>query len=151
MHGLAGAPERVDYGVGEAVLAVVRCRWAGEQFEVSGGAVRAGDESDGERVGRGGSAVFDGEHEVVVSSRQVRVIISKSVQITRPSEGLSWLRTVLFAGVVDEDDGGVEAALELAHVAKQPRDFACAVLVLCDPPRYVAGSRTQPVTTCSEG
>ena len=61
--------DKRNYGVCEAAVAVLRRRWAGEQFQVGGRAVGAGDESGGERVGRGGGTVFDGQHEVVVSSR----------------------------------------------------------------------------------
>ena len=63
--------------------------------------------------------MFEGEEELVVFSDEVGVAIAESVKVAGATEGLSELCAVLFAHVMDEDDGHVELSLELSEEAEE--------------------------------
>jgi hypothetical protein len=107
-----------------------RCRGAGplEEFEGKRGALGAQLEGDG--GGGGGGALLDGEGEQLSGTAEVEVGVTPGVKLGGAAEGLtgSCLGSAL-AGMVDEDDGELEAALELAEVGKKRGDLARDVLV----------------------
>jgi hypothetical protein len=69
-------------------------------------------------IGRGDGAVLDREREVVVAASQVEIGIAPGVQISGAAERLTAESGGgVLAQVVDEDDGEVVSALEIAQLA----------------------------------
>ena len=75
--------------------------------------------------------VLDGEDEGVIAAAQVEVGVAPGVEVTRAAQALAGLRAggAVLAGVVDDDDGDVAFALQLAEVGEQRGDLAGVVLV----------------------
>ena len=59
-----------------------------------------------DRLRRAGGTVFTGQDQAIVLARQIGVGIAEGMQIRAATQGLSRLDAVLFAGVVDQHDGG---------------------------------------------
>ena len=73
--------------------------------------------------------MFEGEEELVVFSDEVGVAIAESVKVAGATEGLPELCAVLFAHVMDEDDGHFELSLELSEEAEECGDFGAGVFI----------------------
>jgi hypothetical protein len=73
--------------------------------------------------------VFHGEEELVCFSYEVGIAVSEGVEVSGASEGLTELCAVLFAHVVDEDDGHLESALQFTQEAEQCGDVGAGVLI----------------------
>ena len=85
----------------------------GADLEPGGGAIGLGSELQFQGLRRGGGAVLDAQKQALAAGRQIGVGIAEGVQIGAAAQGLSGLGPAFFAGVVNEDDGGVVRALQL--------------------------------------
>ncbi len=69
------------------------------------------------------------EHDTLTFPTQVRIAVANRVKVAATTKRLAGLRALLLAGVVHNDHGGFEAALQVSEVSKQPRDFCCTVFI----------------------
>jgi len=120
---------------------------------VRSGAVIAGHQTQLERLGGWGGAMFEREPESFsfgARADEVGGMIGPGMEIAGASKGLSEMGTNGFAHVVDEDDGHVVPSLQLAQVAKQSRDICRTVLV--EPMEsYQRVEQEEPGTEALEG
>jgi hypothetical protein len=86
-------------------------------------------ESEGEGLWRGCGAVFCGEDEILAAAAEVEVGIAPGVEVGAAAEGLAGVVCGGFACVVDEEDGDVEGAGEVAEGGEDGRDFGGVVFV----------------------
>jgi hypothetical protein len=75
--------------------------------------------------------VLDGEGEVALLTSQVEVGVTPGVEVPGAAETLAGLPAgaAVLAGVVDDEDGDVEVALERAEIAEEGGDLPSVVLV----------------------
>ena len=66
-------------------------------------------------VEAGGGAVLDGHEYLPFSPAQVQIGVTPGMEFGRPPQGLARACGGALAGVMDEHDGGGEAALEVAQ------------------------------------
>ncbi|MCY4548029.1 MAG: hypothetical protein OXC28_06660 [Defluviicoccus sp.] len=66
----------------------------------------------------GGCAVLDDHDDLLVAAALVQVAVTPGVELRGPAQGLARPRGAALAGVADEQDGGPEAALEIAQEAE---------------------------------
>jgi len=100
------------------------------ELEVEVALVVVADEMQGDGIDGGGGAVLDGEPELVALLPQVEGGVDPCVEVAAAAEVLSGVAgAAVLAGVVDDDDGEVVLALQLAQVGEQARDVAGVVLV----------------------
>jgi hypothetical protein len=128
----------VDLGIGEggedivAELGVGTFSWRGQitdHFEVDG-IFRLCDETEGNGLGGLGGAVFKGKEELFAVPAEEEVGIAPSPAVNGTAEGAAVLGAGdVFPGVVDEEDGGVEATLEVAEEGQEGSHFAGVVFV----------------------
>ena len=97
---------------------------------MEGEGLALGAEFDDEAVARRGGAVLDRQAERVAAAAQIEVGVAPGVEFGGAAQGLpgAGVRGAL-AGVVDEQHGGVEVALEVAQVGEHRRDLGRGVLV----------------------
>ena len=62
----------------------------------------------------GSGAVFEGQGQALLAPGQIEVGVAESVQIGASSQVLSSGESLLFAGMVDEHNGGLMAALHVS-------------------------------------
>ena len=74
-------------------------------------------------------AMLDGHEGLPVATAQVEVTVSPGVQLTAAPQGLARPRGPALASVVDEQHGGLEAALQVAQEAEDGGDVCDGVLV----------------------
>ncbi len=87
------------------------------------------DEFDLDVVEAAGGAMLDGQEGLPVAPAQVEIAVSPGMQLAAPPQGLAGPRGPALAGMVDNDDGGVEAALDVAQMAEDGGDVGGGVLV----------------------
>jgi len=58
--------------------------------------------------------MLDGEHDVLATSCEIGVAISKGMKVAAATQCLAGLCASFLAGVMDQDDGDVESALQLS-------------------------------------
>jgi len=98
------------------------CAGRGGNLQVRSSAVMAGHQTQLERVGGWGGAMFEREPESFpfgARADEIGGMIGPGMEIAGASKGLSEMGTDGFAHVVDEDDGHVVPSLQLAQVAQQ--------------------------------
>jgi hypothetical protein len=106
--------------------------WGVDDLQVSCGAVGARGEPKLDGLDGGCGAMLEGESEVLAAeagASEIRSVIVPCVEITRASQGLAEVGADGLAHVVHDDDGDIEAALQLAEVAEQGGDVSGAVFV----------------------
>jgi hypothetical protein len=94
--------------------------------------VIAGHETQLERLGGWGGAMFEREPESFsfgARADEVGGMVGPGMEIAGASKGLSEMGPDGFAHVVDEDDGHVVPSLQLAQVPEQSRDICRTILV----------------------
>lgn len=96
-------------------------------FELEVGWVSGEGEVEG--FGSWGGAVFDGEPELIVMGAEVEVGVAPGMEITRAAQVLSGEGPIGLSGVVDEEDGEGEGALQLAEVGEEGGDLEGGILV----------------------
>ena len=97
--------------------------------EAQGRALSVIGELDLDVVEAGGGAVLDGHDDLLVASVQVEVAVAPGMELGRAAEGLTRSRGAALAGVMDQQDGGLDAALEVAQEAEDGGDIRDSVLV----------------------
>lgn len=84
---------------------------------------------EGERGDGRSGAVLDGEGQAVLGAAEIEVAVAPCVKLGRAAECLSGAGGSGFAGVVDKNDGGTQAALELAQEVEERGDLGRSILV----------------------
>ena len=81
-------------------------------------------------IGEAGSGtMLDGHQDLPVAASQVEVAVAPGMQLGRTTQGLARPRGAALASVVDEQDGGLEPALQVAQEAENGGDLGDRVLV----------------------
>ena len=80
-------------------------------------------------VEAGGGAVLDGHDDVPVAAPQVEIRIAPGVQFAAPAQGLSRPCGAALSGMMDEQHGGPEAALDVAQEAEDGGDLGDGIFV----------------------
>ena len=75
------------------------------------------------------SATLDGQEGLAVAAAEVEVRIAPCVQLRASAQRLARPGGAALAGVVDEQDGGFEAALDVAQEAEDGGDVGDRFLV----------------------
>ena len=101
----------------------------GRLAQPEGGLLSVFHELDLDVVEAACGAMLDGHEGLPVPAAQVEVTVSPGVQLTAAPQGLSRPRSAALASVVDEHDGGLEAALQIAQEAEDRGDVCDGVLV----------------------
>ena len=101
----------------------------GRLAQPEGGLLSVFHELDLDVVETACGAMLDGHEGLPVPAAQVEVTVSPGVQLTAAPQGLSRPRSAALASVVDEHDGGLEAALQIAQEAEDRGDVCDGVLV----------------------
>ncbi len=110
-----------------AALSVLVAVGSRPELEVHG---VVADEDECEGVWSWCAAVLDGEQELTALTAHVEQRIGPREEVARAAQALTWLRgRAILARVVDDHDGEVELALQLAQVAEQRGDLSGIVLV----------------------
>ena len=99
---------------------------------------------------RRGAAMLDGEGEFPLSASQVEVAVAPCMRFSGAAQSLSGSRMSALPGVVDDQDGGFVAALDLAQEGEDGRDFADCVLVDAVQADE-GGEHEQPLTNSLDG
>ncbi len=73
--------------------------------------------------------MLDGEGQAVLGAAEIEVTVAPGVKLRGAAEGLSGAGGGGFAGMVDENDGGAQGALELAEEVEERGDLGRGVLV----------------------
>ena len=94
-----------------------------------GGPLAVVGELDLEVVEAGGGAMLHGHEDLAVSPAQVEIAVSPGVQLAASAQGLPRPGGAAFAGVVHEQHGRCEAALDVAQEAEDGGDLGDGVLV----------------------
>jgi hypothetical protein len=99
--------------------------------DMEGEAVAVGAQVETHGRNTSGSPLLDGEEEVaVVGAAQVEVGVTPCVKLAASAQGLAGAGAgTAFAGVVDQHNGGGEAALQLAEKGQQGCDLAAGIFV----------------------
>lgn len=130
-EGTSSAAQGVDDSVAESVG--LRRRATGvaraDDLEMCAVAVVVRDETEVDGVLGGRGAMLEGEAECVGGAREVRAMIDPRMQIGTAAERLPEMRARAFGHMVDEENGDIVRALELAEVAEERGDFARVVFV----------------------
>ncbi len=123
-------------GLGEdgldALARVVRVRrggWGLRFGDLQGGSLWQGCDLELEIVQVGSGAVVGGEQDALLAPAQDENVIGPREQLGTSPQGLSGAGAAVLAGVMDEQDGGVAAALQLAQAVEDGCDLAHGVLV----------------------
>ena len=80
-------------------------------------------------VEAGGGAVLDGHDDLPVAAPQVEIRIAPGVQFRAPAQGLSRPCGAALSGMMDEQHGGPEAALDVAQEAEDGGDLGDGIFV----------------------
>ena len=119
----------VDGCVGPRLWAwdsVAHRRWPASQRQGRTGL----GEVEGNVIAGSGGAMFGGEGQLGALAAQVEVGVAPAMEFAGTAQGLAGARGVgALAGVMDDDDGEVEAALQFAQEGKQSGDLGGVVLV----------------------
>ena len=126
-----GAGERLEDAALGGVRAV-RPVGRGRLAQPEGGLLSVFHELDPDVVETACGAMLDGHESLPVPAAQVEIGIPPSVQLTAAAEGLARPRSPALASVVDEQDGGLEAALQVAQEAEAVR----SIIVVCGPKQW---------------
>ncbi len=94
-----------------------------------GGPLSVVGELDLEIVEAGGGAMFGGHEDLPVTAFEVEIAVSPGVQLGASSQGLPGSGGAAFAGVVDEQDRGLEASLDVAQEAEDGGDLGDGIFV----------------------
>lgn len=135
-EGSAGVREGFDHGVVERdVVAPVA---VGRAFvlTVFGGRdnvemdILVADEHEADGLGRGGSAMLDGEQELCAASADEQQRVRPREEVAGAAEALSGLASrAVLARVVHDEDGDVMRALQLTQITEQRRDLTGIILI----------------------
>ena len=85
--------------------------------------IRTGYQFQFHGIGRFCRAVFECQCEPLFTAGQVGIRVPESVQIGTAPEGLAGLCAVLFAGMMDQNDGAVMGSLKFSHETEQFRNI----------------------------
>ena len=75
-------------------------------------------ELDLDVIEAGGGTMLDGHEDLAVAALEAKIAVSPGVQFTAPAQGLPGPGGAALSGVMDEQDGGLEAALDVAQEAE---------------------------------
>ncbi len=97
--------------------------------QAQGGPLAVVGEFDLDVVEAGGGAMFGGHEDLPVTAFEVEIAVSPGVQLGASSQGLPGSGGAAFAGVVDEQDRGLEASLDVAQEAEDGGDLGDGIFV----------------------
>lgn len=86
-------------------------------------------ERQGEGLRGGCGAVFGGEDEILAATAEVEVGVAPGVEVGAAAEGLAGVVCGGFSGVVDEENGGLEGAGEVAEGGEDGGDLGGVIFV----------------------
>ena len=101
-------------------------------------------EFDLDVVEAGGCAVLDGHDDLLVAAPQVQVAVAPGMELRGAAQGLARSRGAALAGVVDQQDGGLEAALEIAQEAEDALEQRRRFLSDGGLPAVIVGAAPDP-------
>ncbi len=87
------------------------------------------DQAEGDGVRRSSRSVFDREHELPLEVAKVPITVPPGPEVPAPSESLTADLRAAFPGVVDEDDGDIEATLKIPEEGEELGDLLGVVFV----------------------
>ena len=93
------------------------------------GPVAVVGELDLDVVDAGGGAMLDGHEDLPVSPAQVQIGVAPGVQLAASAQGLARPGGAALSRMVDQQHGGLEAALDVAQEAEDWGDLGDGVLV----------------------
>ena len=99
--------------------------------------VIGGQQMERQRCWRGCSTMLDGEAQAVGPAGEIEVGITPGPEVTAAAQRLAGKGGAALAGMVDEEDGGVEGDSQFTQCGENGGDLARVILILCDSHRYV--------------
>ena len=97
--------------------------------DAQGGSLASDGDLEGEVAEIGGGAVVGCEQDSVALSSHDQDVVAPGEDLAAAAQGLSGSRAAAFSGVMDDEDGGVEGALDAAQAIEDGSDLADGVLV----------------------
>ena len=131
-----------ELGSGRKGLAVagefgVVLQFEANQRGLASAGVIGGQQMERQRRWRGCSTMLDGESQAVGPAGEIEVGIAPGPEVTTAAQRLAGKGGAALAGMVDEEDGGVEGACQFTQCGENGGDLACVILILCDYHSYV--------------
>jgi hypothetical protein len=99
------------------------------ELEPGGGAVGSRAQPYFERFGCRGGAVLGLEEEALVVMAQIQGAVGPGVEVAGAAQGLPGIGGGVLSHVMDDDDGEVVSALELAQEGEELGDLAGVIFV----------------------
>ena len=91
--------------------------------------VIGGQQMEGQRRWRGSSTMLDGEPQAVGPAGEIEVGIAPGPEIAAAAQRLAGKGGAALAGMVDEEDGGVEGACQLTQCGENGGDLAGVIFI----------------------
>ena len=96
-----------------------------------------GQQMERQRRWRGCGTMLDGEPQAVGPAGEIEVGIAPGPEVAAAAQRLAGKGGAAFAGMMDEEDGGVEGDSQFAQCGENGGDLTCVILILCDYRGYV--------------